>query len=233
MPKSHMKDSERLLRLRMYEAYRDLPKPRTYDRLIVVIEPTIGVVSKRRVTVIAREDRWKERVGEFDSATAKPALIVLDPKFDRTDRLLKAAHLALERAIVDQTRKPAEMKALVDTAEKAIRLVEKLRELGVDPRGPKAAGEAQVNVRKILAYLKRQKMEALAAAGTPVTTHEVIDVEVEEIPHGEPVVAEDRLLPSPSEKPLQTASMDREHLLAEADKVLTVAERLKLMARKP
>jgi hypothetical protein len=231
MARSKLKDHERLLRQRLYELYRDMPS-RSYERLIVVAEKTHGLLTKRQIAVIARDDRWKERIDEHEAATSKPAGIVLDPNFDRTDRLLRAAHLALERAIMDQTRKPQEMKALVDTAEKAIRLVEKLRELGVSQRGPQAASESLKRLRRIMDAMDDAVRAKFAAQGTPVKDH-VTDAEFVEVkPDIEPDIADQKALPAPSEEPLQTATNLHGELIAEADKVLTVAERLQQMGRK-
>jgi hypothetical protein len=53
-----------------------------------------------------------------------------DPNFDQQDALLRAAAKALKRALeatVTVAIKPSELKALVDTAVNAIKLVEMLR----------------------------------------------------------------------------------------------------------
>src|SRR4029077_19207455 len=68
----------------------------------------------------------------------------LDPNFDQQDALLRAAAKALKRALeatVTVAIKPGELKALVDTAINAIKLVEMLRSGDAGKKGDGAGNK--------------------------------------------------------------------------------------------
>jgi hypothetical protein len=80
---------------------------------------------------------WQERVkahkamkqGRVQRLTAPQARFVADPNFDQLDTLLSAANQALTRALnaSPAVTKPSDVKALVDAAAHAVKLVETTR----------------------------------------------------------------------------------------------------------
>jgi|SRR5580700_3706652 hypothetical protein len=165
------KDKE--MRLAGWQLYRDLGKRRSYDRVIDALVDRFGHLPRSRVVRWAKEDEWVDRAHEHDTgvdvdATDDP--IATDAQFDRTDLLLRAANLALTRALRMRPKATSaqDFKSLVDASEKAIRCVERLRELGVDHGQP---GEADAQIRSA-GQLYRTMLEAVrarhAAEGRPI-----------------------------------------------------------------
>jgi len=156
----------------IFGLYRDLGPTRSYERLIELIRPKYGDVSKRTLVNWSGQHNWQPRVAEYDEtlATGTEAQAELDPNFDRTDALLRSSHLALQRALASRptVRTPQDYKALVDAAEKAIMLVEKLRALGAD-RGQPDDVDKRANLAAIMLNELRQAVkDKFAAMGTPV-----------------------------------------------------------------
>ena len=176
MANQSITQQERKERQSAYETYRDMGKTRSYDRLIIVLEASHGVLPKNKLMRWSKEDNWKDRVAEYDRA-ANPALvdqhvhtISTDPEYDRMDALLRASHLALQRVLSSNptVRSPQDYKTLVDAAEKAIRMVEKLRELGID-HGPAGDVDKRANLATtMLNELRQAVKDKFAAMGTPV-----------------------------------------------------------------
>lgn len=169
----------------IFNLYRDLGPTRSYERLIELIRPKYGDVSKRTLVNWSRQHNWQPRVAEYDDALATGSEVQaeLDPNFNATEALLRSAHLALQRALASHpmARTPQDYKALVDAAEKALRLVAKLRELGMDG-GNKATEQQQVNTfRTLMAEMGRVVRAKDLAEGHPVQALEPVDVEVEEV----------------------------------------------------
>ncbi|HXP06532.1 MAG TPA: hypothetical protein VN808_20625, partial [Stellaceae bacterium] len=88
----------------------------------------------------------------------------------RTDALLRSSHLALQRALASRptVRTPQDYKALVDAAEKAIMLVEKLRALGADRGQPDDVDKRANLAATMLNELRQAVKDKFAAMGTPV-----------------------------------------------------------------
>ena len=130
----------------IFRVYRDLGPARSYNRLIVAIRDKFGAVNKRRLMTWSKEYSWQERLHVHDAEEEKRRALALalaeqdalDPNFDQQDALLRAAAKALKRtleATVTVAIKPSELKALVDTAVNAIKLVEMLRSDGAGRKG--------------------------------------------------------------------------------------------------
>lgn len=118
----------------IFRVYRDLGPARSYDRLIIAVKDRFGTVNRKNLMAWSKEYSWQERLRVHDLDEEKRRALAerddLDPNFDQQDALLKAAAKALKRALeatVTVALKPSELKALVDTAVNAIKLVEMLR----------------------------------------------------------------------------------------------------------
>lgn len=170
----------------IFNLYRDLGPTRSYERLIELIRPKYGDVSKRTLVNWSRQHNWQQRVAEYDDALAVGSEVQaeLDPNFNATEALLRSAHLALQRALASHptARTPQDYKALVDAAEKALRLVAKLRELGMDG-GNKTTEQQQVSTfRRLMAEMRKVARDRFVAEGKPLNRLEPIDVEVIDVP---------------------------------------------------
>lgn len=164
---------DREMRAVGWQLYRDMGKRRSYDRVIEALADRFGRLPRARIVRWAKDDEWVDRAKDHDSgidvdATDDP--IETDPQFDRTDLLLRAAHLAVSRALRMRPKASSaqDFKSLIDASEKAIRCVEKLRELGADHSQP---GEADAQIRSA-GRLYRTMLEAVrakhAAEGRPI-----------------------------------------------------------------
>jgi len=160
----------------IFRVYRDLGPARSYNRLIVAIRDRFGEVNKRQLMTWSKEYSWQERLHVHDAEEEKRRALALaeqdalDPNFDQQDALLRAAAKALKRALeatVTVAIKPSELKALVDTAVNAIKLVEMLRS---DGAGRKGEG---VGNKRMFAVLDALEARMRADAPQPAT---MIDV---------------------------------------------------------
>ncbi len=237
--KKRITDHERALRASAYEVYRDMGKHRTYDQLIIKIEKSHGVLSKFIIAKWAKEERWVERLNEFDrSADPDDHLdpIETDPDFDQADALLRTAHLALKRVLRSHPRisTPQDAKAMVDAAAKAIDLVHKINITG------RSTGKATVMEQAQKAQALFDKLHAAVRAkriangetiqrmpDAPTIEAEFTEVEA----HGEQAA-----LPAPTEQPLSEPDLITQAEIeasAEAWKQpKTVAERLAAARRR-
>lgn len=240
-----MTNREKEQRAKAYAIYRDMGKTRSYERLQVAIEKSIGWLPKRRITVWGKEERWQERVAEWDREHS-PEPVQTNPGFDRPEALLRTAHKALQHALASTpvVRTPQDYKAMIDASEKAIRLVEKLRELGVDNKSDKTVEAAGERWRRLFAFAEKKMLEKFRAAGTPVlsleeqvalregraalpapTENPITEAEFEEVPIEPVMVEKDQ---TAVEKPVQTESVVEAH---GKEKELSVAERLAKLHR--
>lgn len=159
----------------IFGVYRDLGPTRNYERVIELVRPKYGDVSERTLVYWSGQHNWQARVAEYDDTLAMGSEVQaeLDPNFDPIEALARSAHLALQRALASHpvVRTPQDYKALVDSAEKALLCIEKLRELGVGRSKP-AELQGVVNRAARLFELVDQATRAkFAALGTPVKDH--------------------------------------------------------------
>ena len=152
----------------IFRVYRDLGPARSYNRLTVAIRDRFGEVNKRQLMTWSKEYSWQERLHVHDAEEEKRRALALaeqdalDPNFDQQDALLRAAAKALKRALeatVTVAIKPSELKALVDTAVNAIKLVEMLRS---GEAGKKGDGSGNKRMFAVL-----DALEARLRAGAP------------------------------------------------------------------
>jgi hypothetical protein len=169
----------------IFAFYSDMGPGRTRERLIEVIRPDYGPLGKRTLVNWSRDHNWRARLAEHDrrlTAAQPSSPVELGPNFDMVDALKRIAQLALQRALQMPDGKPRELKTLVETAEKAMMLVEKLREIGVGQRSPEEANEAQQEMRSLMAFIKKRVREKHEAEGHPVRDHVTADETVDEAP---------------------------------------------------
>src|SRR5271155_2818905 len=118
----------------IFALYRDMGSGRSYERLIEMARPQHGSVSKRSLVNWSGAHNWRTRLADYDrQLTAVPlSPVELGPDFNMVDALKRIADLVVQRALrMHADGKPRDLKALVETAEKAVMLAEKLREKGV------------------------------------------------------------------------------------------------------
>jgi hypothetical protein len=114
--------------------------------------------------------QWVERVRAHDKslagASAQPAELKVDPNFDQVEALLQAANRALTRAMsaTPVVTKPSDVKALVDAAANALKLVETIRSQSV---GKVSREEIAQEMARVLAEVRKardQDVELLVEA---------------------------------------------------------------------
>jgi hypothetical protein len=122
-----------------FEIYRDMGPERSLvglERELKRNHPEIAV-SRQSLEKWSKVHHWAERVRAHDKSLAaaprqQPELKV-DPNFDQVDALLQAANRALTRAMsaTPVVTKPSDVKALVDAAANALKLIETIRSQSV------------------------------------------------------------------------------------------------------
>ena len=168
----------------IFRVYRDLGPARSYDRLIAAIRDKFGAVNKRRLMTWSKEYSWQERLHVHDAEEEKRRALAerdeLDPNFDQQDALLRAAAKALKRALeatVTVAIKPGELKALVDTAINAIKLVEMLRSGDAGKKGDGAGNKRMFAVLDALEARLRgaQVIDVTPGAIVPAATVHIVE----------------------------------------------------------
>lgn len=171
----------------IFGLYRDLGPTRSYERLIPMVKPKYGEVSKRTLVYWSGQHNWQARVAEYDDTLAMGSELQaeLDPNFDPIEALARSAHLALQRVLASHpiVRTAQDFKALVDSAEKALLCIEKLRALGVGKSNPAELQGVVNRAARLFAMVEEATRERFAAMGTPVQEHhgQVIEGEAEDI----------------------------------------------------
>jgi hypothetical protein len=185
----------------IFRVYRDLGPARSYNRLIVAIRDRFGEVNKRQLMTWSKEYSWQERLHVHDAEEEKRRALALaeqdalDPNFDQQDVLLRAAAKALKRALeatVTVAIKPSELKALVDTAVNAIKLVEMLRS---GEAGRKGEG---VGNKRMFAVLDALEARIRAGAPQPATMIDVTPEAAVPQTSAREIASKSAVSPSPS-----------------------------------
>jgi hypothetical protein len=168
----------------IFRVYRDLGPARSYNRLIAAIRDRFGEVNKRQLMTWSKEYSWQERLHVHDAEEEKRRALAerdeLDPNFDQQDALLRAAAKALKRALeatVTVAIKPGELKALVDTAINAIKLVEMLRSGDAGKKGDGAGNKRMFAVLDALEARLRgaQVIDVTPGAIVPAATVHIVE----------------------------------------------------------
>lgn len=123
-----------------FAIYRDMGTARSLNRLELVLKrdhPSLAV-SRSTLEKWSRQHDWAQRVKAYDEAIAQgnargTRVTVLaptpGPDFDQIGALLSAANQALTRAMdaAPVVTKPSDVKALVNAAANALKLVETIK----------------------------------------------------------------------------------------------------------
>ncbi len=118
-----------------FALYRDMGQRRSFpalERELKRNHPEIAV-SRQSLEKWAKMHQWAQRVTAYDQAAtaAQPQQVIpdVDPNFDQVASLLGAANQAIMRAMsaTPAVTKPSDVKALVDSAANALKLVETIK----------------------------------------------------------------------------------------------------------
>lgn len=138
-------------REKVFAVYRDLGANRSYKRLIVAVRDTFGPISPARLNKWSQAHSWQDRLRVYDNDLAKgQAAIALnpdyDPNYDVEEALLHSAQIALTRALsaIVVPQNAHQMKALIDLAINALKLIE-ARRSGRQDAGKLASGKKRVS----------------------------------------------------------------------------------------
>jgi hypothetical protein len=121
--------------------YRDMGPTRNLGALETLLKEKHKEIAATRPSLErwSRIHDWQARVKAHDQAMAKgraqgvqmlqPPAVLLDSNFDQVDALLRAANQALTRAMsaAPVVTRPGDVKALVDAAANALRLIETIK----------------------------------------------------------------------------------------------------------
>jgi hypothetical protein len=155
-----------------FARYRDMG-PR---RSLVALERELKsnhaeiAVSRQSLEKWSKVHHWAERVRAHDKSLAaasrqQPELKV-DPDFDQVDALLQAANRALTRAMsaTPVLTKPSDVKALVDAAANALKLVETIRSQSVGKVSREDVAKEMARVLDLVRQARDQDVELLVEA---------------------------------------------------------------------
>jgi hypothetical protein len=155
-----------------FAIYRDMG-PR---RSLVALESELKrnhpemAVSRQSLEKWSKVHHWTERVRAHDKSVAavsrqQPELKV-DPNFDQVDALLQAANRALTRAMsaTPVVTKPSDVKALVDAAANALKLVETIRSQSVGKVSREEVAKEMARVLDLVRKARDQDVELLVEA---------------------------------------------------------------------
>jgi hypothetical protein len=130
LPEEKLKQRERA-----FAAYRDMGQRRSFpalERELRRNHPDIAV-SRQSLEKWSKAHQWAQRVTVYDqaAAAAQPQQVNpdVDPNFDQVASLLGAANQAIMRAMsaTPAVTKPSDVKALVDSAANALKLIETIK----------------------------------------------------------------------------------------------------------
>lgn len=155
-----------------FAIYRDLGPRRSLvdlERELKRNHPEIAV-SRQSLEKWSKAHHWVERVRAHDRSVAaaprqQPELKV-DPNFDQVDALLQAANRALTRAMsaTPVVTKPSDVKALVDAAANALKLVETIRNQSVGKVSREEVAKEMARVLDLVKQARDQDVQLLVEA---------------------------------------------------------------------
>jgi hypothetical protein len=151
-----------------FAAYRDLGPARSMHKLAELLKRDHADIAVTRPSLErwSRMHDWQARVKAHDKAMAQgrtQALappgrpgVVADPNFDQIDALLSAANQALTRAMSASpvVTKPSDVKALVDSAANALKLVETIK---MNQVGKVSRQEVASEIERILGEVEKAR----------------------------------------------------------------------------
>jgi hypothetical protein len=205
-----------------FAIYRDMGTARSMHRLEQLLKkdyPDIAV-SRSSLESWSRRHDWHARVKAHDEAMAKGRAqllqrqpgVMVSPQFDQIGALLSAANQALTRAMnaAPVVTKPGDVKALVDAAANALKLVETIKN---QSSGKVSREEVAQEMARILAEVEKARMLdvevlveaelkkrgiALQADGEAAPPAVVVATEAVAIEADEPETADGEAAPAPA-----------------------------------
>lgn len=156
----------------VFAIYRDLGSGRSLVALAHELKanhPEMAV-SRQSLEKWSKVHRWVERVRTHEkSAAATPppqTEFKVDPNFDQVDALLQAANRALTRAMsaTPIVTKPSDVKALVDAAANALKLVETIRNQSVGKVSREEVAKEMGRVLDLVRQARDRDVEVLVEA---------------------------------------------------------------------
>jgi hypothetical protein len=143
-PERQLSLEQQQKRQAVFELYRDLGAQRSYERLIEMVRPKHGPISKRTLVNWSQQHNWRARIGEYDrDLTTRSRAAGDQGGGNASDQLLNSAAEALQTVMRSNpvVRTPRDAKMLVDAADKAIKLAETLESKRRDPHDAEDARE--------------------------------------------------------------------------------------------
>jgi hypothetical protein len=146
-----------------FAIYRDLGSRRSLVGLEreLKLNHTEIAVSRQSLEKWSKVHHWVKRVRAHDKpvAAAPPqrAELKVDPNFDQVDALLQAANRALTRAMsaTPVVTKPSDVKALVDAAANALKLIETIKN---QSSGKVSRAEIAQEMARVLGEVEKARM---------------------------------------------------------------------------
>jgi len=155
-----------------FAVYRDMGPRRSLVALEGELKrnhPEIAV-SRQSLEKWSKVHHWAERVRAHDksaiAALPQQAELKVDPNFDQVEALLQAANRALTRAMsaTPVVTKPSDVKALVDAAANALKLVETIRSQSVDKVSREEIAKEMARVLDLVRQARNHDVELLVEA---------------------------------------------------------------------
>jgi uncharacterized protein YbaA (DUF1428 family) len=113
--------------------YRDMGSRRSLNALVKEMKANHPEIAASQAVVFkwSKQHNWAERAAAHDQSMSAGRVqgVVLDSNFDQVDALLRAANQALTRAMSASpvVTRPGDVKALVDAAANALKLIETIK----------------------------------------------------------------------------------------------------------
>ena len=155
-----------------FEIYLDMGPRRSLvalERELKCHHPEIAVF-RQSLEKWSKMHHWVDRVRSREEAVAaaprQQTEVQLDPNFDQVDALLQAANRALTRAMsaTPVVTKPSDVKALVDAAANALKLVETIRKQSVGKVSRAEVAQEMSRVLDLVEQARRHDVELLVEA---------------------------------------------------------------------
>jgi hypothetical protein len=155
-----------------FTIYRDMGQRRSFPALERELKrghPEIAV-SRQSLEKWSKMHHWVERVRSREKAVAaaseQQADVKLDPNFDQVDALLQAANRALTRAMsaTPVVTKPADVKALVDAAANALKLIETIKTNQTGKVSRQEVANEMTRILDLVEAARRHDVELLVEA---------------------------------------------------------------------
>jgi hypothetical protein len=156
----------------VFGIYRDLGSRRSLVALahqLKASHPEMAV-SRQSLEKWSKLHHWVKRVAAHDkllaAAPRQQAELKVDPNFDQVDALLQAANRSLTRAMsaTPTVTKASDVKALVDAAANALKLIETIRNQSIGKVSREEVAQEMSRILDLVEQARRQDIETLVEA---------------------------------------------------------------------